>query len=179
MTPVTTFTEDAAAAEAADTTDYKEILEELMEGRTLRQFAEQAGIFSHTLWAAMRSGEKPIHRVAKDRLRKMVKLPPLPPLPVEAVADMDPNAAVWTVGQQPPNALLLWNVEESPEMASSWNRGMNVRDSPVNTVTAPCNLVTRHPRKHAKRYIRAWHELPTETLAKCVKERYEIWQLEY
>ena len=152
---ITKYTENAAVEEAEDKTNYVEILEELMDGRSLRQFADEAGMFSHTLWGAMKAGKKDVNKFAKNRLREMVGLPLLSLTPAEMVADMDPNARTYRTGTEAPNALWLWNTHESS----------------VNPVTGPCNQVTRQRRSHSKRYISKWHELPTETLAECIKNR--------
>lgn len=174
---VTTVTSNAAIAEAADTTDYAEMLEELIkpEGAyTTRQIAELAGNqVTHTAWSKWKANPDTLTRKGKQLLREMLKLQKLPPTPTEAVADMDENATVYRTGTQPPDSLHVWNSQESQNNGQNALMGIEVPEGHVNTVTAPCNQVTQGARSKRVRTYARIADMPVKMLANSIRNRAE------
>lgn len=104
---ISRITANAASADELSDTDYHDIYQEVAEGRTTRAAAALLGEYSDSWWMQFGRGDKPLNRRAKIALRRAVGLPELPPLIIEAIADADPNAAVYRVGSAPADAVLL------------------------------------------------------------------------
>jgi transcriptional regulator with XRE-family HTH domain len=135
-------------------TDYREIYEELRSSHTLRQFAELVHTrYSIAWWSKFERGEVELTREARNELRRAVGPDELPPTVTEAIAEVDPNAAVYRVGAQRPNRVVLVGHDEPITM--HLNGTLTIVDVvPQRHVTA----VTRRARRVSVSIQPALHE---------------------
>jgi len=156
---VTTVTRGAGIADEDDDLNYGEILEEVMDGRSTREFADLAGgDYSHAAWSKYKADPSLLPRKGRNLFRRMVGFPELPPLPAEAAAEADDNAEVRRTGTARPNAIWLWNIQEA---------GNNPFGEAVTVVTGDAGVRRR-------KVVSFWHELPVKTLAQCIRDRVEL-----
>lgn len=81
---------------------YREIYTELRENMSLDKFvATIESEYSKAWWSKYERGVTEITRQAKQELRRAVGLEPLVPTVTESLANVDPNAEVWQVGDNP------------------------------------------------------------------------------
>ena len=99
MDDVTLVTGGAASADDLTETDYHDIYTEIREKTNLRQFAQEAGVYSFAWWSQFERYEKPCTWPARAALRRMVGLPALP-LPIDvALSDaVDGDAQIYRIG---------------------------------------------------------------------------------
>lgn len=153
MDDVTLVTGGAASADDLTETDYHEIYTEIREKTNLRQFAQEAGVYSFAWWSQFERYEKPCTWPARAALRKMVGLPALP-LPVDvALADaVDGDAEIYRIGQTGhARRVLLLTTNEA--VTVHWNgRGPHLVDDAQAPAPADVTGVTA-PKEH-RRYWR-------------------------
>lgn len=159
-------------------TDYREIYEELRSSHTLRQFAELVHThYSIAWWSKFERGEVELTREARNELRRAVGPDELPPTVAEAMAGVDPNAAVYRVGERRPNRVVLVGHDEPITMHLNGTLTVVdvVPDQRVTMVTRRARRVsvslqpTLHDRLNALRTARGWSwarlfEIVAETL---------------
>lgn len=81
---------------------YREIYTELRENMSLDKFvATIESEYSKAWWSKYERGVTEITRQAKQELRRAVGLEPLVPTVTESLANVDSNAEVWQVGDNP------------------------------------------------------------------------------
>ena len=98
MLPVTAITANATQDDLSDA-QYIEIAEENAGGKSWRKFAEFIGsAYSHTSWQNWTSGTKSMPRAAKNELRRLLGMAELVPTVADALADVDPDAEIFDVG---------------------------------------------------------------------------------
>jgi hypothetical protein len=161
MVPVTEVTRDAEADEFS-AADYREIYEELRSHHTLRQFAEMTHTrYSIAWWSKYERGEVELTREARNELRRAVGPSELPMTIPEALADVNPNAVVYRVGERRPDRVIL--VGHDLPLAMRLNGTLMVEDSPSNELVT---VVTRR-RQRVSVSIQAelWQRLNATRLA--------------
>lgn len=153
MIAVTEVTRDAETDELS-ATDYREIYDELRSHHTLRQFVAMIQTrYSIAWWSKYERGEIDLTREARSELRQAVGMPHLAPTIAEAVASADPNAAVYRVGEQRPDRIVL--VGHDQPVTLHLNGSLTVVDVvPDMRVTA----VTRRARRVSVKIDTALHE---------------------
>lgn len=162
MTDVTLVTGGAASADDLTEADYHDIYTEIREKTNLRQFAQEAGVYSFAWWSQFERYEKPCTWPARAALRRMVGLPALP-LPVDvALSDaVDGDAQIYRIGPdgQAHRVLLLVTNEA---VTVHWNgRGPHLVEDAQAPATADVTGVTAV--KERTRYWRptlpaGWHQ---------------------
>lgn len=99
---MTTYTLRPAGSDNLTASDYRDMFEELREGRSLRELVSEAGAAEGRIAYWSRYGRNPAavpDLDGKNELRRLVGLPELAPLAGDVVtAAADPAAAVWQVG---------------------------------------------------------------------------------
>lgn len=153
---IATVTEVTRNAES-DTltpTDYREIYDELRSNHTLRQFVAMTQTrYSIAWWSKYERGELELTREARSELRQAVGMPQLVPTIAEAIADVDPNAVVYRVGERQPDRIVLVGYDEP--LTLHLNGSLTVVDlASDQRVTA----VTRRVRRVSVKVDTALHE---------------------
>lgn len=142
MALVTEVTRNAES-DTLTATDYREIYEELRSNHTLRQFAELVHTrYSIAWWSKYERGEVELTREARNELRRAVGPDVLPPTIAEAVASVDPNAAVYLIGEQRPTRVVLVGHDEPITM--HLNGSLTIVDAVSNERVT---VVTRRRRR--------------------------------
>ena len=158
---VTVVTRDAQI-DSLSPDDYREIFEELRRGHSLRQFVELIqSVYSIAYWSKVDRGDATLTRPACNELRRAVGLSDLPVTVEEALADVDPNAVVYQVGDDRPDRVIL--VGCAQPLRLSLNGTLTaVPDAHVTTVTRRTPRVSVsirpdvHERLNAMRVAHGW-----------------------
>lgn len=99
---MTTYTLRPAGSDNLTASDYRDMFEELREGRSLRELVSEAGAAEGRIAYWSRYGRNPDAAPdldGRNELRRLVGLPELaPPAGDVVTAAVDPAAAVWQVG---------------------------------------------------------------------------------
>jgi hypothetical protein len=136
------LTANATADDLADD-DYRAIYEEVRSRSGLRQFASDVGgLYSIAWWSKYEHGEIELTRAARSALRQIVGMAALPLTVVEAAAAADPDAAVYQVGGDVADRVLLIGCAETVTVRI--NGAVEViEDTPVTEVTRPRGRAAR------------------------------------
>jgi len=98
----------AELAEDLTEDDYRCIYAELREKCSLRAFAEFiSSAVSHAWWGRYENRLVQLHHDRRNELRRAVDLPDLPATVAQALGNVSPNAAVWALGEQPAERVVL------------------------------------------------------------------------
>lgn len=158
---VTVVTRDAQA-DSLSLDDYREIFEELRRGHSLRQFVELIGsVYSIAYWSKVDRGDAALTRPACNELRRAVGLPDLPITVEDALANVDPNAVVYQVGDDRPGRVILVGCAQPLRMNLNGTLTA-VSDVHVTAVTRRTPRVSvsvrpaLHERLNALRTARGW-----------------------
>lgn len=148
MIAVTLVTQRAAAADTLSAADYRDIYAELRSKMSLRQFCALTGsrvsIAWWSKWEADADAELP--RARRAELRAAVGLASLPPTIAEAVAGVDPDAAIYQIGAAPATRVALVGGDVGAvDLRVNGNCSVVSVSQSVSSVVTP---VTR-PRTHA------------------------------
>lgn len=171
--PVTRVTTHAVTADTLTGADYRDIYTELRARMSLRAFVDQVDSqYSIAWWSKYERSELELTRPARQELRRAVGLAPLPPTVAEATAGVDPDAAVYQVGDLPADRLILIGAAVSAADGAPLTLRINgdvhaldaepgARTEPSPTV--PVTPVTRPPRPAPRGTIHlplsAWQRL--------------------
>lgn len=143
---VTLVTSNAELDDLTDD-DYREIYEELSQGISLRAFVDKIGSdYSHTRWGKWKNRELGISREMQNELRVALGKLRRPITVIESMANVDPNAEVWQVGDDPAVHRVVKLATRLPVDISS-NGTVSVRDHQETHVTT----VTRRYRGNERR----------------------------
>lgn len=108
---MTTYTLRPAGSDNLTASDYRDMFEELREGRSLRELVSEAGAAEGRIAYWSRYGRNPDAAPdleGRNELRRLVGLPELdPPAGAVAAVHVDPAAAVWQVGDGPADRVIL------------------------------------------------------------------------
>lgn len=125
-----------AAELAEDLTEaqYREIYDELRERCSLRQFADAIGsTVAHSWWSKYEHGEAVLNHERRNELRRAVGLPELPWTVAQALGNVSPNAAVWALGEQPAERVVLVGADQPQTLTMRLNGNLTViEDAPHN-----------------------------------------------
>ena len=109
---VTLLTKDATLDDLS-AGDYREIYEELKQGKSLGAVVDLLqSEYSRAMWHQYEKGERALNRTMRNELRMALKKPPLPLTIAEATAQASPDAAVWRVGDGVPEHVIM--VSDTP-----------------------------------------------------------------
>jgi transcriptional regulator with XRE-family HTH domain len=143
-----------AAELAEDLTDvqYREIYDELRERCSLRQFADVIGSeVSFSWWHKYERGEAPLNHERRNELRRAVGLPELPWTVAQALGNVSQNAAVWALGEQPAERVVLVGADQPQTLTMRLNGNLAViEDAPPE---AHVTGVTRARTRAARRQV--------------------------
>lgn len=137
-----------ANAEVDDLTDadYREIFEELRQGAGLRAFVDKIeSAYSHATWGKWERGDLRINREMQNELRQAIGKQRRSLTVLESMHNVDPNAQVWQVGDDPTVHRVIKLATALPVDISS-NGTVSVRDHVETHVTT----VTRRHRGNEK-----------------------------
>lgn len=158
---VTEVTRDAQADNLSPD-DYHEIFEELRRGHSLRQFVEMIqSVYSIAYWSKVDRGDAALTRPACNELRRAVGFPDLPVTVEEALANVDPNAVVYQVGDDRPDRVILVGCNHPLRMSLNGTLDASADDH-VTAVTRRARRAsvsiqpTIHDRLNALRTARGW-----------------------
>jgi len=131
MPTIMIVTANAASAASADELteqDYRDIYAELRTKASLRRFAETiASGYSFAWWSKYERSQVTLTQQARSELRRAVGLAELP-LPIgAALADVDPDATVYQVGEGAAERVVL--VSESGAITFRLNSHLQILDS--------------------------------------------------
>ena len=127
--------------------DYREIFEELRQGKGLRTFVDEIGsAYSHATWGKYERGDLRLNRDMQNELRQAIGKHRRALTIIEAMQDVDPNAEVWQVGDDPAVHRVVKLATRRPVDISS-NGTVSVRDHQETHVTT----VTRSHRANRDR----------------------------
>ena len=105
-TTATLVTQNAAQDTLSDA-DYRDIYEELRQNLSLdRLCALLSSAYSKAQWRKYEIGEIVLNRTMRQELRRAVGQSLLPPTVAEALADVDPDAQVWRIGDETPDRII-------------------------------------------------------------------------
>jgi hypothetical protein len=140
---------------------YREIYTELRQNCSLDKFKELIGSeYSKAWWSKYERDVTPVTRQAKNELRRAVGMPELVPTVTEAMADTDPDAEVWRIGDNETVHRVV-KIATHEELTLNLNGRVMVSPNlaqPVTTVTSSveANCSESEPLKnnHRKTYWR-------------------------
>ncbi len=138
-TPVTLVTA-RAEHDNLSSDDYRDIYRELREHKSLDAFISLiASQYSKAWWSKYERSEIKLTREARNELRRAIGLQPLPISVGEAMADVDPDAEVWRVGDQRPDRVILIGLPKAVEgLVIRLNGKLEITPGRgVTTVTSP------------------------------------------
>ena len=155
-----------AAELAEDLTEdqYREIYEELRQKCSLRMFAESIGSeVSHAWWGRYENRLVPLHHERRNELRRAVGLPELPYTVAQSLANVSPNAAVWALGEQPAERVVMVGADQPQTLTMRLNGVLTViEDAPqegrVMGLTRPTK---RRAHKTVNLSTETWERLNT------------------
>lgn len=134
---MTTYTLRPAGSDNLTASDYRDMFEELREGRSLRELVSEAGAAEGRIAYWSRYGRNPDAAPdleGRNELRRLVGLPELDPPAGEVVtAAADPAAAVWQVGDGLADRVILL-AEPGPVTIHVNGAGPQVVDSAGNAL---------------------------------------------
>jgi hypothetical protein len=122
----------AELAEDLTEDDYRCIYDELREKCSLRQFAEFIhSDVSHAWWGRYENQIVQLHHERRNELRRAVGLPELPWTVAQSLSNVSPNAAVWALGEQPAEHVVLVGGDAPQELTMRLNGKLTViEDAP-------------------------------------------------
>ena len=143
--PVTLVTRTARAADQLTDADYRDIYDELRQQHSLRQFVQISNTqYSIAWWSKFEHNDIALTRQARNELRAAVGLPPLPLTVEQATAAIDPDAAIYQVGNDAITRVVL--IAHPTPLTMHLNGTLDVDDlAPqprVTPVTRPRNRRT-------------------------------------
>jgi len=107
MTTITRVSKDASQDNLTES-DYRDIFAELRDGISLAKFCVLVvSSFSPATWNKWELGRLPLTRTMRQELRRGVSMVALPPTLAECVANVDPDAEVVRVGEEPVKFVIL------------------------------------------------------------------------
>ena len=107
MTTITRVSKDASQDNLTES-DYRDIFAELRDGISLAKFCVLvSSSFSPATWNKWELGRLPLTRTMRQELRRGVSMVALPPTLAECVANVDPDAEVVRVGEEPVRFVIL------------------------------------------------------------------------
>lgn len=157
--------------------DYRQIYQELREGRPLREFVELlTSAYSIAWWSRWERGNLRLTRAARNELRRAVGLRELSPVPAEFLANSDivsPDAAVYRVDpvgatlrgcpdMPDPATRVILIGEQTTAVDLHVNNTVSILDpAPGSHVTAVTKPTRRALRKTVHLSPAAWNRLNT------------------
>ena len=152
----------AELAEDLTEDDYRCIYDELREKCSLRQFAEFIGSdVSHTWWGRYENQLVRLNHERRNELRRAVGLPELPWTVAQSLANVSPNAAVWALGEQPAERVVMVGADAPQELTMRLNGKLTViEDAPQEAhVMGHTRPKTRRVHKTVNLSIATWERL--------------------
>lgn len=155
VTPVTTVTARAEAADNLTPADYRDIYDELRSKAPLRGFVEMIhSQYSIAWWSKYERNDVTLTRPARNELRVAVGLPALPLTVAEATVRVNPDATVYQVGRAPATRVVLVGADAPAALTLRLNGNLAV-EHPERSGTASqdpaqtsgVTAVTRPPRR--------------------------------
>lgn len=149
---VTLVTRDATLDDLS-TGDYRDMFDELrpIDPKTGNRLSLDKFIatvnsqWSKALWNAYDHGERTLNRSQRSELRVACGLPPLPPTVADATAQASPDAAVWRIGEDVPEHVIMVGSEP---VTLHVNSGVSVVAPQANVTGVTVGRIQR------KRYAR-------------------------
>ncbi len=150
--------------------DYRDIYEELRRGRSLRQFVELLrSAYSIAYWSQYERREIELARPARRELRRAVNQPDLPKTIGQAMADVDPDAEVWRVGEHRPDRVILIGIEAG-------GPGLEIRVNGKLEIGIGCDVTAvTSPRARPKRQSLSLSQNLFERLNSARNRRGQTW----
>lgn len=154
----------AELAEDLTETDYRDIYDELRQKCSLRAFAEFIGSeVSHAWWGRYENGLAQLNHERRNELRRVAGLPLLPYTVAQSLANVSPNAAVWALGEQPAERVVMVGADQPQTLTMRLNGTLTViEDAPqearVMGLTRP---KTRRAHKTVNLSAETWERLNT------------------
>jgi transcriptional regulator with XRE-family HTH domain len=154
----------AELAEDLSDVQYREIYDELREKCSLRQFAEFIGsTVSHAWWSKYENSTPPLalNHERRNELRRAVGMSELPLTVSQALGNVSPNAAVWALGEQPAERVVLVGGDQPQTLTLRLNGSLTVvEDAPQNADgTGVTRLRRRAPLKRIPLHPETWERL--------------------
>lgn len=143
MTAIRTLTSRAASADTLADADYRDIYQEVrgydqatgqyrlsLRGFTALIQARFPGeeCLSIAYWSKYHNNLTALSRRARNELRALVGLPGLPPTVAEATADVDPDATVYQVGDDPADRVILVGADQHDPLTLTLDGYLTVDD---------------------------------------------------
>lgn len=154
----------AELAEDLSEEDYRCIYDELREKCSLRQFAQfiHADV-SHAWWGRYENGLAQLNHDRRNELRRAVGLPELPGTVAQAIANVSANAAVWSLGEQPAERVVMVGADAPQELTMRLNGNLTViEDAPQEAhVMGHTRPKTRRVHKTVNLSGDTWERLNT------------------
>lgn len=157
----------ALANDELSEAEYREIFAELREQWSLDQFVTRLrSQYSKAQWSKWQRGEATLTPQMRNELRGAVGLVELPNSVAHSLAAVNADGAVYQVGEAAPNAALMWNERESPDVLGRLQN-------------SACNPVTRGktgPRTVGEYFHPLWglDAVPGRILAWAIQNREEV-----
>jgi transcriptional regulator with XRE-family HTH domain len=142
----------AELAEDLSDVQYREIYDELRERCSLRQFADAIdSTVAHSWWSKYEHGEAVLNHERRNELRRAVGLPELPWTVAQALGNVSQNAAVWALGEQPAERVVLVGADQPQRLTMRLNGNLAViEDAPHS---ADGTVVPRARRRSTRRQV--------------------------
>jgi len=147
----------AELAEDLTEEDYRCIYSELREKCSLRQFAEFIhSDVSHAWWGRYEQRLAPLHHERRNELRRAVGLPELPWTVAQSLSNVSPNAAVWALGEQPAEHVVLVGGDAPQELTMRLNGSLTVIEDAPQEARVMAHTAPRTRKTH--RTVSVSHE---------------------
>lgn len=154
----------AELAEDLTEEDYRCIYTELREKCSLRAFARFIGSeVSPTWWSRYENRLVKMNHERRNELRHAVGLPLLPYTVAQSLEHVSPNAAVWALGEQPAERVVLVGADAPQELTMRLNGNLTViEDAPQDAHVMGLTRRTAHKvRKTVNVSLATWERLNT------------------
>jgi len=142
MTAVMLVTDPTRRADDLTERDYRDIYQELRQGRSLADFLTltQSAV-SRAWWSQYEAGGKTLDWQRKNELRRAVGLPELAPSVASAMAHVAADASIWQVGEGLPDTVILVTPDHPGGLLLSVNADVHMA-RPVAVENANKDAVT-------------------------------------